>query len=66
MANLRTRFDEYLPFGLEAGIFLIPSRDRNSPPEPVRHTATAGSPHRCGPQDDARRCNWVAIGAALI
>jgi hypothetical protein len=24
--NLRTRLDEYLPFGLEAGIFLVPSR----------------------------------------
>ena len=64
IANLRTRFGEYLPFGLEAGIFLIPARPESSP--------LPAAPYGYGGLTASRRTadelalNWVAIGAALI
>ena len=64
VANLRTRFDEYLPFGLEAGIFLIPARQE--------FASRAGAPYGYGGLTasmrtaDDQALNWVAIGAALI
>jgi hypothetical protein len=35
VGNLRSRIDEYMPFGLEAGIFLIPSREERLIAEPM-------------------------------
>ena len=64
VANLRTRFGEYLPFGLEAGIFLIPARQE--------FASRAGAPYGYGGLTasmrtaDDQALNWVAIGAALI
>jgi hypothetical protein len=65
IANYRARLDEYLPFGLEAGIFLIPSRTELAAPLPE---GPYGMP-RFGleppePADDALQ--WLAIGASLI
>ncbi|MGH7062543.1 MAG: hypothetical protein ACREET_00545 [Stellaceae bacterium] len=65
VANCRARLDEYLPFGLEAGIFLIPSRSELAAPLPE---GPYGMP-RFGlelpePPDDALQ--WLAIGASLI
>jgi hypothetical protein len=64
VGNLRTRIDEYLPFGLEAGIFLVPSRTERPREEP---------PGAYGPGldgaaeiDSADALQWHAIGAALI
>ena len=65
IANYRVRLDEYLPFGLEAGIFLIPSRTELAMPLPE---GPYGMP-RFGldppePADEALQ--WLAIGASLI
>ena len=64
VANLRTRFSEYLPFGLEAGIFLIPSRPEPSP-QPTPPYGYGGLIASRRTADDAA-LHWVAIGAALI
>ena len=34
IGNLSSRLDEYMPFGLEAGIFLVPSREERPIAEP--------------------------------
>jgi len=64
VANLRTRFSEYLPFGLEAGIFLIPARPEFSP-VPGAAYGYGGLTASMRTADD-QALNWVAIGAALI
>lgn len=64
VANLRTRFDEYLPFGLEAGIFLIPSRPEPAP-LPLAPYGYGGLHASLRTADD-EALHWVAIGAALI
>ena len=56
VGNLRTRIDEYLPFGLEAGIFLVPSRAETPRAEP---------PGAYGPRPGSRggngQCRRVAM-----
>jgi hypothetical protein len=59
--NYRTRLDEYLPFNLEAGIFLIPSRAEF---RRVPAMGYASPPAVAAGQTDALQ--WLAIGAALI
>ena len=64
VGNLRTRIDEYLPFGLEAGIFLLPSRAEAPHAEPP---GTYGPGRdRVAETDNADALQWHAIGAALI
>ncbi len=64
IANLRTRFGEYMPFGLEAGIFLIPSR--------AEFVGVPTGPNGYGGFNALRRTaddealHALAIGAALI
>ncbi len=64
VANFRTRLDEYMPFSLEAGIFLIPARPE---PSPLAYP-TYGSALACAPWLTAAAdpLDWLAIGAALI
>jgi hypothetical protein len=68
VGNLRSRIDEYMPFGLEAGIFLVPSREERLIAEPVvpygyarhhRRRAAAIMEH-----EDV--LFWASIGGALI
>jgi hypothetical protein len=64
IANFRARLDEYLPFALEAGIFLIPSNT-----EPAERAPEG--PYGLfrlweEPVEDADALQWLAIGAALI
>jgi hypothetical protein len=66
-ANVQLRAPEFLPFGLEAGIFLEPSRpvvlSRRPPGYGYGYgTAPAGDP--CGGDDEDVR--FVGIGAALL
>jgi hypothetical protein len=64
VANYRTRLDEYLPFGLEAGIFLIPSR-----PEPAARApevAYGRLQAAAGQIEEADALQWLAIGVSLI
>jgi hypothetical protein len=64
VANYRTRLDEYLPFGLEAGIFLVPSRPERAPqpPEGPYGIAQLG----LEPIEEMDALQWLAIGASLI
>lgn len=64
IANLRTRFNEYLPFNLEAGIFLIPARTEFGALPSVPYGYGGLSPSRRSADVDA--LHWLAIGAALI
>jgi hypothetical protein len=64
VANLRMRIDEYLPFGLEAGIFLVPARAEPPVAEPL--APYPYGPLRMTPTEQADALNWVSIGAALI
>ncbi len=64
VGNLRTRIDEYLPFGLEAGIFLVPSRAE--PPRAEPPGAYGPGRDRAAETDNADALQWHAIGAALI
>jgi hypothetical protein len=63
-ANYRKRLDEYLPFGLEAGIFLIPSLAEPAPRAPVVPYGRA--PLWTEPTEEADALQWLAIGASLI
>jgi hypothetical protein len=64
VANYRTRLDEYLPFGLEAGIFLIPSRPAPAPRVPAVPYGRAQD--FAGTIEEAEALQWLAIGASLI
>ena len=64
VGNLRTRIEEYLPFGLEAGIFLVPSRAEQPRTEPPG--AYGPGRDRAAETDNADALQWHAIGAALI
>jgi hypothetical protein len=61
VGNLRTRLDEFLPFGMEAGIFLVPSA-----PEVIRlPIQTYGYGRPLNLLDDDADLGFI-IGAALI
>jgi len=65
--NVQLRAGEYLPFGLEAGIFLVPSRPivTVGPPAGYGYTYPFSPPiDPCGQDEDDLR--FVGIGAALI
>jgi hypothetical protein len=67
MGNLRTRMNEYLPFGLEAGIFLVPSREERAIAEPVIYYGYGGRGRpRAAMMEHADALFWVSIGAVLI
>ena len=61
--NLATRFGEYLPFALEAGIFLIPSH--HAPLVVPRHAYGYGMVLEGGDLDE-RDLLSLAVGASLI
>jgi len=65
--NVQLRAPEYLPFGLEAGLFLVPSRPEIIRPLPTAYGYGLHGKHRnpCedGDEDDLR---FVGVGAALI
>jgi hypothetical protein len=61
-ANYRARLDEYLPFNLEAGIFLIPSRPEVAPLPPRYGTRPVAAERIEG----ADPLLALAIGVALI
>jgi hypothetical protein len=67
VGNLRSRIDEYLPFGLEAGIFLVPSREEKAIAEPLIYYGYGGRgrPHAAMMEHEDALL-WVSIGAALI
>jgi hypothetical protein len=62
-ANYRVKLDEYLPFSLEAGIFLIPSRPEPAPLPPLGYGARRGLAERIEGTDPLLA---LAIGVALI
>ncbi|MBN9559407.1 MAG: hypothetical protein J0H14_01600 [Alphaproteobacteria bacterium] len=64
VGNLRTRIDEYLPFGLEAGIFLVPLRAERPREEPP--AAYGPGQDRGAEIDSVDALQWHSIGAALI
>jgi hypothetical protein len=65
--NVRARLDEYLPFGLEAGIFLVPSREEKPIAEPLmRYGYGARGVARTAILEEADVLLWTSIGAALI
>jgi hypothetical protein len=63
VANYRTRLDEYLPFSLEAGIFLVPSRPEYRRIPPMGY---ASAPTVADGFGEADALQGLAIGAALI
>ena len=63
VSNYRTRLDEYLPFSLEAGIFLIPSRPEHRRIPPMGY---GSAPMVADEQGLAESLQWLAIGAALL
>jgi hypothetical protein len=67
VGNLRSRIDEYLPFGLEAGIFLVPAREEKAIAEPVIYYGYGGrGRRRAAMMESEDALLWVSIGAALI
>jgi hypothetical protein len=62
-ANYRARLDEFLPFSLEAGIFLIPSRPELALLPPLGYGARRGLAERSDGTDPLLA---LAIGVALI
>jgi hypothetical protein len=68
VGNLRMRLDEYMPFGLEAGIFLVPSREEKAIPEPFAQYGYGARGRTRGAilEDDADVLLWSSIGATLI
>jgi hypothetical protein len=62
IANFRARLDEYLPFNLEAGIFLIPSRPEIAPLQLGYGAGQAAA----GGSEGADPLLSAAIGVALI
>lgn len=65
--NVQLRTPEYLPFGLEGGLYLVPSRPELLPRGPLAYGYGALPGHRnpCGDQDDDD-LRYVGIGAALL
>jgi hypothetical protein len=65
--NIQVRAPEYLPFGLEAGIFLEPSRPvvLNPPPAVYGYGMPTRVAHPCG-HDDEDELRFIGIGAALL
>ena len=64
--NVQLRVPEYLPFGLEDGIFLVPSRPEILRPLPVAYGYGLGNRwNPCG-EDDEDDLRFVGVGAALI
>ena len=51
VGNLRSRLDEYMPFALEAGIFLVPSREERPIAEQVMQYGYGRPRHRRGAAD---------------
>lgn len=67
VGNLRSRLDEYVPFGLEAGIFLVPSREEHPVAEPVvQYGYGRRGRQRAAMMEHLDALKWVSIGAALI
>ncbi len=64
--NVQLRAPEYLPFSLEAGIFLEPSRAAVI--RPVHHVYGYGAPagRDCGTDHEDDELSYVGIGASLI
>jgi hypothetical protein len=69
--NVQLRAQEYVPFGMEAGVFLVPSRPVAICPEVSAYgygygygrTKETWNPCGCSDDDDLR---FVGVGAALI
>jgi hypothetical protein len=68
VGNLRTGLAEYLPFGLEAGIFLVPSRPlvRRLPRAVYGYGHVATADPCDGDEASADDLRWFGIGAGLI
>jgi hypothetical protein len=67
VGNLRSRLDEYMPFGLEAGIFFVPSREERPIHEPVLHYGYGRrGRHRAAMIEHTDALFWTSIGAELI
>ncbi|HKM74535.1 MAG TPA: hypothetical protein VJX94_31495 [Stellaceae bacterium] len=65
VGNLRSRMDEYLPFGLEAGIFLVPSREERLIAE-LPYGYGGRSRPRSALLENVDALFGISIGAALI
>jgi len=65
VGNLRSRIDEYLPFGLEAGIFLVPSREERLIAALPYGYGGRGRP-RAALLETVDALLGISIGAALI
>jgi hypothetical protein len=65
--NVQLRAPEYLPFGLEDGVFLVPSRPEILRPSPIAYGYGPQGNVRnpCGDQDE-NDLRFVGVGAALI
>jgi hypothetical protein len=63
--NVQLRAQEYVPFGLEVGVFLEPSRSVVILPRPVAYGYGLQSGNPCG-DDEEDDLRFVGIGAALI
>ena len=63
--NAQLRAQEYVPFGMETGIFLVPSRPMVCLPKPLAYAYGLQRENPCGEgeEDDLR---FVGIGASLI
>jgi hypothetical protein len=67
VGNLRTGLAEYLPFGLEAGIFLVPSRPlAQRVPRAVYGYGHVTSDPCNGDDASADDMRWLGIGVGLI
>lgn len=66
IGNLRSRVQEYLPFVLEAGIFLVPSREEAAPAELLFSYGDQRGRLRAAPAEPAGALLGISIGAALI
>jgi hypothetical protein len=64
VTNVQLRAQEYVPFGLETGVFLQPSRPVILAPPPRAYGYGLHSVNPCGDDEDDLR--YVGIGAALI
>ena len=64
--NVQLRAPEYLPFGLESGIFLVPSRPIVEQPLPPTHAYYGPQRARTCCDDEAEDHGFTGIGANLI
>ena len=62
--NVQLRVPEFLPFNLEAGVFLEPSETEFVPPQPISYGYGARS-NPCGDSLDDELLH-IAVGAHLI